>query len=149
MAKKWPERLIVQPMDYANFSEVTPLLVEAVKESQVPEWSSTPIAKLIVPLSPLHEHSFLKAMTTQLCHQTGIYSIGRIEVFAFFSCSQAWPLTANYLEQNYMRYRSQSVLFGAMFDVEPLTKVPWNAFIPVLKQRRINSTDVLISSTFL
>lgn len=99
-------------------------------------WVGKPPLKIFVPLSPSVEDLFVSNCMQQLIHQSGIYELGRSELYLFISCNLAWYISADYREGNYNRYRAKTVLINTLYDVEFLGKTNWNNFLPTLKKKK-------------
>ena len=108
-------------------------------------WQDDSLIKVIMCFPPPRDIRILGQLYFQLATQGGIYSLGRVEVYAFISCLTTWPLSADYKEQNFIRYRASTVIANAMFDIDYLGKVSWSSFIPKPKQRIRNQLAPAVS----
>ena len=110
-------------------------------------WQDESLIKMIISAPPVKDTKIMSQLFLQLASQGGIYSLGRVEIYAFLSSVTTWKMSADYKEQNFSRYRASTVVANALFDIDYLGKVRWSSFIPQPKQRirKSASTSVSIS----
>ncbi|KAI1295333.1 Dimethyladenosine transferase 2, mitochondrial [Halotydeus destructor] len=107
-----------------------------LRQKQI-SWHEESVCKVILPLSPDSEKAFLAELLRQYVYQSNLFTLGRPEFYLFLSCAQVWYLTAAHDDEDFLRYRSRTVMFNTLFDIDYLGKVPWKSFVPMFKKRRV------------
>jgi hypothetical protein len=90
-------------------------------------WRSSPSIKFFSVLSPYFSHKFLRFITSQLTQFDLFFSEGRTQFLVFISEREF-----NYMNAkpsiNMHFYRSATVLYNSLFDIEVLETFPYNEF---------------------
>lgn len=123
----------VFPFEDENLSEVV------ARIAPCESWPEDPPLKAVIALSPLKEHRMLNIFLHQFVEQGGLFTCGRPELYLFLSYYQAGTILADYRARNYRSYRSRSVLFQTLFDIEFLEKIPWELLTPIIARKKMKS----------
>lgn len=97
--------------------------------SEVPNngWRSLPSIKFVAVLSPSLSAIFLRFVIRQLIQFELFFSVGRTQFLVFISEKECNFMTAKPSE-NLLHYRSSTILYNTLFDIEVLETVPYSAF---------------------
>ena len=90
------------------------------------EGRSVPAIRFVAVLSPKNS-LFLRFILKILLRKDMFFSYGRTEFFVFVSESEYEYITAK-PEINYSIYRSTTVLYNTLFDIQTLQTIPYNHF---------------------
>ena len=99
--------------------------------SKVPDnsWTDDPSLKFFAVLSPSNATKFLRFIIRQLIHPQYFFTNGRVQFILFLSGSEYVYINAKF-KTNFRVYRSSTVLYHSLFDVEILDCIPWSNFSP-------------------
>ena len=90
------------------------------------EWSSLPRVRFVSVLSPKNT-LFLRFIIKALLRKEMFFSYGRTEFFVFVSELEYKYITAK-PQINYSSYRSTTILYNTLFDIQFLETIPYNMF---------------------
>ncbi|XP_076359974.1 mitochondrial transcription factor B2 isoform X2 [Tachypleus tridentatus] len=142
LKEQYPSQLEIVKEDILNLPKLTArdmhtgdnTVDQLLKGVQHREWKESPPLKIVAVLSEKREVTFLRFLLSRLSLQTSVYAVGRTQLFVFVTGKEYMYMTAS-AGDNYMKYRSSTVLYNLFFDIELLKKIPRNYFLPPFKRQ--------------
>ncbi|CAG2164289.1 unnamed protein product [Oppiella nova] len=93
----------------------------------VRDWRSEPTIKFVSVLSPINSTLFMRFVIKQLLRKDLFFNCGRTQFLVFVSQKEYKYMSAT-PDSQYRTYRSISVIYNTLFDVEKLETIPYSRF---------------------
>lgn len=119
---------------------------EWFKNIPITDWVSPPAIRFFAVLSPKNSH-FLRFIMKVMLKKELFFSYGRTELFVFVSQNEFNKISAK-PALNFIQYRSVTVLYNTLFDIQTLETFPYSCFerysdLPTAEDKKVGPVFII------